>query len=250
VDRVLVIPAAGSGSRLGAQLPKLLVPVNGRPMIEHLLALHGGAVGAVVVVVSPQARAQAADALRTSPHPVSLVVQESPTGMLDAILLARPAVEAVSPRRVLVTWCDQIAIRPETAASVVEAARQTPEPALVMPTCRSEDPYVHLVRDDQGRIVRVLHRREGDEMPTTGESDAGLFDLSAHAYLDLLPQYAAAPEVGARTGERNFVPFVARVGAHHRVVTIPCREREEAIGINTPEELARIEAHLRLRQPA
>jgi bifunctional UDP-N-acetylglucosamine pyrophosphorylase / glucosamine-1-phosphate N-acetyltransferase len=248
VERVLVIPAAGSGSRLGASVPKLLVPVNGRPMIEHLLALYAGDVGRVVLVVAPSALRQVSDVVRDAAPPVTLVVQDRPTGMLDAILLARDEVEAAGPRRVLVTWCDQVAISPRTVADVVSHASSYPEPALVMPTSRQAGPYIHLRRDEAGRIVRVLHRREGDEMPDTGETDAGVFDLSAEAYHDWLPLYARRPEIGARTGERNFVPFVAFVAERGRVVTVPCAEPEEAIGVNTQEELALLEAHLRARR--
>jgi bifunctional UDP-N-acetylglucosamine pyrophosphorylase/glucosamine-1-phosphate N-acetyltransferase len=248
VERVLVIPAAGAGSRLGANVPKLLVPVNGQPMIQHLLALYARDAERVVVIVAPAAFAGVSEAFGRATPPVSLVVQPEPTGMLDAILLARDEVELAQPRRVLITWCDQVAILPQTVAAVVAAGRGNPEPALVMPTCRGPHPYVHLDRDARGRIVRVLHRREGDEMPESGESDAGVFDLSADAYLAWLTEYAAAPEIGARTGERNFVPFVAWVAERGSVVTVPCSEPEEAVGINTPEELARLEAHLRGRQ--
>ena len=38
--RVLVLPAAGTGSRLGSSRPKVLHPVAGRPMLAHLAALH------------------------------------------------------------------------------------------------------------------------------------------------------------------------------------------------------------------
>lgn len=248
MERVLVIPAAGSGSRLGADVPKLLVPVNGRPMIARLLTLYEEAAAHAVVVVSPAAKPRVAEVLRPFEARVSLAVQDAPTGMLDAILLARPAVAALRPRRVLVTWCDQVAIAPATVTQIVKMASGTPEPVLVLPTCRSADPYVHLERDGAGRIVKVLHRREGDHMPASGESDAGVFDLSSRAYLDLLPQYAASPGIGARTGERNFVPFVAWVGTHGAVQTVPCAEPEEAIGINTPEDLTRLEAHLRARE--
>jgi bifunctional UDP-N-acetylglucosamine pyrophosphorylase / glucosamine-1-phosphate N-acetyltransferase len=248
VERVLVIPSAGTGSRLGANVPKLLVPVNGQPMIQHLLTLYAHDAERVVVIVAPSAVAAVSQALGGAIPPVSLVVQPEPTGMLDAILLAGDAVSLAQPRRVLVTWCDQVAILPQTVAAVVTASRGNPEPSLVMPTCRGPHPYVHLVRDGHGRIVRVLHRREGDEMPASGESDAGVFDLSAESYLEWLPKYAAAPELGARTGERNFVPFVAWVAERGSVATVPCSEPEEAVGINTPEELARLEAHLRRRQ--
>ena len=85
-------------------------------------------------------------------------------------------------------------------------------------------------------------------MPEAGESDAGVFDLSLRCFREWLPQYAAAPAIGARTGERNFVPFVAWVARRGVVVSVPCREPEEAVGINTPEELAVIERHLRARR--
>jgi bifunctional UDP-N-acetylglucosamine pyrophosphorylase / glucosamine-1-phosphate N-acetyltransferase len=248
VERVVIIPAAGTGSRLGAGLPKLLVPVNGRPMILRLLDLYANAAERVVVVVSPSALAQVSAVLEGAVPPVSLVVQQQATGMLDAVLLARDRVGDAGPRRILITWCDQVAISTGTVAAITAAARRDPPPALVMPTCRKPEPYVHLERDATGRIVRVLHWREGDAMPASGETDAGVFDLSAQSYFDWLPQYAEAPEIGARTGERNFVPFVAWVAARGSVVTVPCAAPEESIGINTPDDLAILEAHLQVRQ--
>ena len=244
MERLLVIPAAGSGSRLGAALPKLLVPVLGRPMLDHLLDLYTPIAGGMVLVVSPAAEGATVDALRGRQLPASVVVQQHPTGMLDAILLARPVVERLEPRRVLITWCDQVGISAATVSAVAAAARTHPEPALVLPTCAREAPYVHLVRSADGRIVDVRHRREGDALPDFGESDAGVFDLSRDTYLQSLAAYAANPAIGARTGERNFVPFVAAVASRDAVVTVPCRDPEEAIGINTPAELARLEAYL------
>ena len=216
-------------------------------MIERLLVLYADAVDRAVIVVSPAARQAVGERLRTARPDVTLVVQQEPTGMLDAILLARDAVEVAHPRRVLITWCDQVAIAPSTVRAVVAAADSMPEPALVLPTFRGPSPYVHLVRSREGRISGVLHRREGDPMPPEGESDAGVFDLSLRCYLDWLPQYASAPSIGARTGERNFVPFVPWVAARESVVTVPCGEPEEAIGVNTPAELARLEQHLHRR---
>jgi bifunctional UDP-N-acetylglucosamine pyrophosphorylase/glucosamine-1-phosphate N-acetyltransferase len=247
VRRALVIPAAGTGSRLGAALPKLLVAVNGRPMVQHLLDLYSPFADRAVVVVSPAAKTLVSEALAGAAPPVSLAVQPEATGMLDAILIARAQLESERPSRVLITWCDQVAIARRTVEAVVAAAAAEPEPALVLPTCRRETPYVHLQRDPAGRIVGVLHRREGDDMPARGETDAGVFDLSAQAFFDWLPQYADAPEIGARTGERNFVPFVAWAAARGTVVAVPCGNPEEAVGINTPEELAMLEAHLRRR---
>jgi bifunctional UDP-N-acetylglucosamine pyrophosphorylase/glucosamine-1-phosphate N-acetyltransferase len=250
VDRLLIVPAAGAGTRLGRERPKLLVRVDGRPMIDHVLRLYARLAARAVLVVSPSALTAVRHHLASAPLPIDVVVQEEPTGMLDAILLASHTVERWQPRRVWITWCDQIALLPETLDSLRDADEAEPEPPLALPTCRMTEPYVHIERDSSGRIARVLHRREGDPMPLIGETDAGLFDLSFAAYRYELRAYAAAPQIGARTGERNFVPFVVWMAARGPVITVPCRIREEALGVNTPGELAEIEAHLRARRTA
>ena len=246
MERLLIVPAAGTGSRLKSTLPKLLVPVAGRPMIDHVLALYAGIATRAALVVQPSALASVRQHLEMAPMPIEFFVQQEPTGMLDAILLATSAVQRHRPRRVWITWCDQLALRPATIGALRTADDETPEPPLALPTCRRADPYVHFDRDGD-RIIRVRHRREGDQMPDIGETDAGLFDLSMTAYLDDLPAYAAAPEIGARTGERNFVPFVSWMAARGSVVTVACSGPEEAVGVNTPDELELIEAHLRTR---
>ena len=116
--------------------------------------------------------------------------------------------------------------------------------ALVVPTVISAEPYIHLERDEARRFVRVLHRREGDEMPSIGESDIGLFALSGQAFRVWLPQYAAEVETGRATGERNFLPFIPWVNARADVESFLAEDPMEAIGINTPEDLARVESYL------
>jgi bifunctional UDP-N-acetylglucosamine pyrophosphorylase/glucosamine-1-phosphate N-acetyltransferase len=249
MSRVLIVPAAGMGTRLGAALPKLLVPVGGIAMIDRVLALYEGAVDHAVIVTSPVAEAQVAAhlAARRSGMTTECAVQARPTGMLDAVLLAESPVARRAPSHVWVTWCDQVAVDARTVQRLAELTAPGSAAALVMPTVRSADPYIHLARDGSGRIVRVLHRREGDAMPAEGESDMGLFALSSAAYLQHLPDYAREVEPGAATGERNFLPFIAWMAARGEVVTFPAHHRMEAVGINTPAELTAIEEFLSQR---
>jgi bifunctional UDP-N-acetylglucosamine pyrophosphorylase/glucosamine-1-phosphate N-acetyltransferase len=243
MERLLIVPAAGLGSRLGGSLPKLLVPVGGRAMIDRLLEMYAAA-DRVAVVVHPSAIDAVRERLGTK---ADVFVQRQPTGMLDAIMVARPAVEAHQPRRVTVTWCDQVGIHPATIAQLIAAAAPPHDPPLVLPTCQQRDPYIHFQRGADGAIQRVLQRREGDAMPAVGESDAGVFDLSRRAFLEWLPDYAASVDAGSGTGERNFLPFIPWAAARGAVATFPCVDLEESIGVNTPEELARIERYLRDR---
>jgi bifunctional UDP-N-acetylglucosamine pyrophosphorylase/glucosamine-1-phosphate N-acetyltransferase len=247
VERLLIVPAAGAGTRLGMSVPKLLVPVDGVPMISRVLGLYADLASRAVIVVQPAALPDVRQGITKTPMPVDFVAQEQPTGMLDAILLAAPFVERWRPNRVWITWCDQIALLPTTLEKLRDVDDAVPAPALALATCRTRDPYVHLQRDSSGRITRVLHRREGDDLPDIGESDAGLFDLSLTAFSNELPAYAARPQIGKRTGERNFVPFVAWMAERGPVAAVACSEPEEAVGINTPDELKRIEEHLRAR---
>ncbi len=248
-SRVLVVPAAGVGSRLGGAVPKLLVPVAGVPMIDRILDLYRAHVAHVVVVVSPAAAADVRrhlDAHGTAGS-IACVEQPAPTGMLDAILLASPVVHRCEPASVWITWCDQVAVCASTIEQLVSYTRRRPPAALVMPTAVREHPYIHLERDAAGRIARVRHRREGDEMPAVGESDIGLFALSAVAFNELLPQYARDVDVGGGTGERNFLPFIPWLAGAYDVVTFPCTDPMEAVGVNTPEELRVVEGYLRQR---
>jgi bifunctional UDP-N-acetylglucosamine pyrophosphorylase / glucosamine-1-phosphate N-acetyltransferase len=249
-SRVLIVPAAGLGTRLGADRPKLLVQVAGIPMIDRLLALFADAVDSAVVVVHPSFEREVREHLARSVVRVTTVVQRLPTGMLDAILLAEPAVRSAAPGEVWISWCDQVAIHPTTIQRLAESVSGHRDAAVVMPTVVRAIPYIHLQRDGTGRIVEILHRREGDAMPDEGESDMGLFALPWASFTDLLPRYAREVPVGATTGERNFLPFIPWAAARHEVVTFPAVDETEAVGVNTPEELRLVEDYLAARERA
>lgn len=247
MSRLLVIPAAGLGSRLGSSVPKVLVQVAGTSMLDRILHLYRQSVDRVIVIVNPNS----AEMVRrhAAAHPdsarIECIEQLAPTGMLDAILLGIPAGARYRPSNIWVTWCDQVAVHPKTIERL--AARTSPqmEDAMVLPTVRQRQPYIHFERAHDGRILRVLHRREGDVMPETGESDMGLFALSPKAYFERLPEYAESVEVGRATRERNFLPFIPWLARTEVVTTFPSESPMEAVGINTPEELATIESYLR-----
>jgi len=243
MDRLLIVPAAGRGSRLGADLPKALVPVAGRPMLDHLVERHAPFVDRIAVVVAPSAWDQFTAYVAERSFPIDLAVQREPTGMLDAIMAATSLVNEHQPRRVVLTWCDQVAISDATLQQLRNTTAALP-PSLVLPTLEVDTPYIHFDRDSSGRIVGVRHRREGDAMPARGETDIGLFDLSLDAYRRDLLHFARGAEPGSVTGERNFLPFIPWLAATGGVHTFPAASAIEALGINTPADLSAIETYL------
>jgi bifunctional UDP-N-acetylglucosamine pyrophosphorylase/glucosamine-1-phosphate N-acetyltransferase len=252
LETVLVIPAAGAGTRLNSDTPKVLAPVNGRPMLDYLFERYRHAVARFVLVLHPSFADRVREHVTSpaAPFDVTYALQPAPTGMLDAILLAAAALAAAPPERVWITWCDQIGVHPDTVARLSEMSAVHPEVPVVMPTARQVDPYIHLERDPDGLIAAVRQRREGDRMPAVGESDMGLFSLSADAYFEELPRFGreAGPSHGTR--ERNFLPFLPWLAARgENVVTFPCTNEMEALGVNTPDDRRRLADYLRGLEP-
>jgi bifunctional UDP-N-acetylglucosamine pyrophosphorylase/glucosamine-1-phosphate N-acetyltransferase len=247
-DTVLIIPAAGAGTRLHSPIPKVLSPVNGKAMVEYLIERYKRAVQRFVLVVHPSFEADVKNHVaKVAPSlDVQFATQPKPTGMLDAILLAEDAMKGTHVERIWITWCDQIGVHPHTIETLERVAWERPDAAAVFPTSRQVSPYIHVDRDADGRIAAIRQRREGDEMPDVGESDMGLFSLSGDAYFNLLPEYGRETTQAAGTRERNFLPFLpwlARRG--HPVLTFPSTNDLEAIGINTPDDRRRLEDYLR-----
>ena len=247
MTRTLIVPAAGVGSRLGLPMPKLLVPVLGRPMIDHLFGLYESYVDQVVLVLNPGHGDAVREHLEGAGRRVDIVWQLKPTGMLDAVLLAGEVMDAAAQGAVWITWCDQVAVHPATVQTLAAQPLGGQGADLIFPTAQRRYPYIHLVRSASGEITRISHRREGDTMPEVGESDTGLFALSRRAYTQLLPVFAREVEAGQATRERNFLPFIPWLAGKAVVRTFPCLEEIESVGINTPEDLLRVERSLAAR---
>ncbi len=216
-------------------------------MIDHLFALYRDAVRRFVVVVHPVLESMIAGHCRQSAPDLQIdyATQAHATGMLDAILLGTDAARAGNPDRVWITWCDQIAVHPQTISGLSRLSSSRSDADVIFPTTRQASPYIHLERDAGGRIVAVRQRREGDTMPDVGESDMGLFSLSPDAFFNALPVFGREATDAATTRERNFLPFMPWLAARGRdVVTFPATSEIEATGVNTPQDLRRIEHYL------
>jgi molybdenum cofactor cytidylyltransferase len=132
---VALVPAAGSSKRMGH--PKLLVEIDGQPVIGRVVhALRAGGVGRVVVIAPPadapegQAIAKAASAAGAE----VVVPSTRPAEMRESIehgleLLDRPK----SPEGVMVTPADHPGIMPEIVDQIAQYAARYPE-SLVIPT--------------------------------------------------------------------------------------------------------------------
>jgi bifunctional UDP-N-acetylglucosamine pyrophosphorylase/glucosamine-1-phosphate N-acetyltransferase len=247
-----VIPAAGKGSRLGLNVPKILASLTStltvwdvlrdtlEPSIDHL---H--------VVLSPSALPLfEAHLARTKKDPsrVSYSIQPEPLGMGDAVF--RGLVQWQRFNDIFVIWGDQVFVSPTTVAQAIELQRRAPQPSLTLPLCRQVSPYVDYVLDERGHITRIVQSREGDMCRLQGFSDVGVFLLSTAGLAEKWYGYTAAAEKGPQTGELNFLPLLAYLSSvclwntqHFEVSDV-----RESRGINTPDDLAFFRQILAVRE--
>lgn len=235
---VAVVPAAGRGSRLGLDRPKVLLSIAGASILEHIHSQLCEVAAEIVVVVSPEGRDEVARHARQRSLNVHLVVQEEPSGMAGAVLCAGRVATAARSARLLIVWGDQVTLRAATLRRLVAVHRQTGA-EVSLPTRVVEEPYIHLVRSERGLLTGVLQRREGDPMPGRGENDCGVFLVENRDFFARLARHLAEPgQRGRVTGEVNFLPFLTG-GSFAGTCCLRGVDERETLGVNTPEEAER-----------
>ncbi|MES2471413.1 MAG: NTP transferase domain-containing protein [Pseudomonadota bacterium] len=226
-----VIPAAGRGTRLGSDLPKILTPLTVTQTVWDILyAKLAPLVDHIHLVLSPEGE----QAFAGYPAQVSHSVQPVPTGMGDAIFRGAPVWSNYDA--ILVVWGDQVFVSTDTLGRAITALNN-PRHQAVLPVTRMASPYVEYVFEGE-RLTRVLQSREGDATTPNGFSDVGTFLLATGGLQPAWQTYLATVPRGSATGEINFLPFLPFLSTQGwRIEPLEVADATEARGINTPDDL-------------
>jgi bifunctional UDP-N-acetylglucosamine pyrophosphorylase / glucosamine-1-phosphate N-acetyltransferase len=187
---IVVILAAGQGTRMRSRTPKMLHEICGRAMIDWPVAaaLEAGA-GKAVVVGGPDRALE-----NRLPDGVLLAVQPDANGTGGAVLAAAEHLRSDAP--VLVLNGDVPLVTPEVLARLM-AAHADLGAAATMMTMTLADPsgYGRVVRDAAGGVERVVEtKRPGDATPeemAIHEVNAGIYAFDGPALLDALGRVGA-----------------------------------------------------------
>lgn len=239
-----IVPAAGRGSRLSYDKPKILYPIAGRPIINWLIDLLEPGCQEIVFVLSPTGVKEVEPVIKQRlGQRYRIAIQAEPKGMADAIYQAVPG---LTTPHTLIIWGDQVAIQPQTIDGIMRAQEFNPHTLMTMPIVQRSQPYVHYQVDEAGRFVKVLERREGAVMPEIGESDCGLFVFDTKPLQQLFASELAKGITQSQgTNEWNFLPMLPQFEqGGDSVIGVRLNNIEETVGVNDLQDASRLEKYL------
>jgi bifunctional UDP-N-acetylglucosamine pyrophosphorylase/glucosamine-1-phosphate N-acetyltransferase len=242
-----IVLAAGEGTRMRSQRPKVLHEVAGRSLLAHVLdAVRAAGGTATAVVIGPGAEGVAAEATRVLPG-AEMFVQADRRGTAHAVLAAKAAIERGADD-VLVIFADTPLIRPPTLKRMREALAKGAAVAVLGFRPRDPTGYGRLVLDG-GELVAIREELDASEAERAIDlCNGGLMAFAGDTALAILTLIGS----NNRKGEFYLTDAVAIAQTMNLKAVAIETEEDDVRGINTKAQLAETEAALqqRLRKAA
>jgi len=237
----IVVLAAGQGTRMKSDRPKVLHPVAGEPMIGHVVAAARALEPARLAVVIGHGEDEVRRALGDE---VLYVSQPEPLGTGHAVAQARAAV-AGSAETVMVLYGDTPLITPGLLRGLLDG-HQAARPALTLLTAHLENPYGYgrVLRGASGQVVGVVEEAVASpEQRAITEINTGLYCFDDAWVWDRLERLPLSAK-----GEYYLTDVVAlAVAEGAKVEAVTTEDPFSVLGINTRAQLAQAEAIMRQR---
>ena len=239
-----IILAAGKGTRMKSDVHKVLHPIAGRAMLDHLLGVVDTLSPArkIVVVGAGREQLQALVEVRGG----ELVVQEEQLGTAHAVRQAEPALAGFEGD-ILILYGDVPLIEPETMAHMLQRLSAPDAPAAVVVGFRPENPqaYGRILAAADGTIDKMVEFKDAtrDER-AVNLCNSGLMAARAE---DLFPLLARVgnDNVAGEFYLPDVVMLAQRDGRRSAVIEA---EPWEMAGVNSRAELALVEAEWQRRR--
>jgi len=231
---------------MGGELPKVLAPLAGRPIVDHLIdTIRAAKVDDINLVIGHGAE-QVRGALGER---FGYALQREQLGMAHAVACARELILAKRPpvEQLVVTVGDSPLLRPQTLRGLL-ALHEDSGAACSFLSARYEEPprYARVLRDDRGRVLRCV------EQHACNDEQLGVRELLTSHYVfdaDALWRHLDAVRPWPGTGERYLTDITGVFSEHGlRMQALPVEDPGELTGLNTPQELAWAEARLAARR--
>lgn len=237
----VIILAAGKGTRMKSDIPKPLILVAGKPMIEHLLesVRASGVDERPIVVVGSWSEAMFRGVLGDT---VEYAIQEEQLGTGHAVRSAKGV--AGDAEHILVLYGDHPFIRPDVIKGIADMCQAFPRSVVMLTAIVPDyiDDYTmflrwgRILRDDNGEVVGIREAKDcNEEELDITEVNPGIYAFPAEwawSNFDKIRNENASKEY-------YLTDLVALAVAEGKEIVTASADPLEVVGINSPEELAR-----------
>lgn len=198
MKNLLIVIAAGNGSRLGLESPKIFVPIEEHVSIFDKIILENSSFDKIIIVLSPLGLEFAGN--YTLPINTILCIQNQATGVKQAIEIAAENCNLSSFDSITLQWGDQPFFTEQYRNIFINKLNAN---KILIPLVFKEDPYVcfSFVED---RLI-ILEKRENEVIPKFGFKDIGLFVFTPSKLIDLMYNLNNFPIIGVATNEIRFL---------------------------------------------
>jgi bifunctional UDP-N-acetylglucosamine pyrophosphorylase/glucosamine-1-phosphate N-acetyltransferase len=234
----IVILAAGQGKRMKSDLPKVLQPLAGKPLLSHVIAAAKQVGADAIHVVYGHGGAQVKDAFVG--EPVNWVLQAEQLGTGHAVAQAMPSIP--DDHAVLVLYGDVPLVE---TATLERLKAQCSDRSIGVLSVMAANPsgYGRVVRDGAGTVVRIVEEKDANTKERAiNEINTGLMAAPAaplRKWLGALRTDNAQREYYLT----DIIVMAARDGLRVNGVVAPTET--EVLGVNDKVQLAQLEAALR-----
>ncbi len=242
-DLVVVILAAGKGTRLKSSLAKVLHRTGGRTLVEHVVrACQPLRPRSIVVVVGHQAVEVSAE---VEPLGARAILQEPQRGTGHAVVVARKAIGHA--KILLVVPGDSPLLRPETLAALVRAHRQSGAAATIL-SAEIADPagYGRIARKEDGSVAAIV------EDSAANEEQRAIHEINSSTYCFTVDQlWPCLVQLKPQNTHKELylTDVISLLRQRGQVVqAILATNADEVLGCNTRADLAAVDAIFRRRK--
>ncbi|ABB15469.1 bifunctional UDP-N-acetylglucosamine diphosphorylase/glucosamine-1-phosphate N-acetyltransferase GlmU [Carboxydothermus hydrogenoformans] len=228
-----IILAAGKGTRMKSDLPKVVHEVAEKPMVLRVYeALVGAGVKRVVAVVGYR-KEKVEEILRGR---AVIAVQEEQLGTGHAALVAMPYVE---DENVIIVPGDTPLLKASTLQALIKKHLETGAYATVL-TCFLSNPYGYgrIVRDGYGKIIKIVEEKDATlEEKQIAEVNTGIYCFNTKILKEILP-LLKAENAQKEYYLTDVIPLLLERGKVVETITI--QDETEVYGVNDRVQLARL----------
>ena len=239
----VVVLAAGKGTRMRSDFPKVLHKAAGRTLLGHVLHSAAEAKPERTVVISGPEMPEVGEEARSIVPEAAIAIQDKRQGTGHAVGMAKDGLKGFEGT-VLVLYGDVPLIRPETILALAQAVSE--ESPLAVLGFRAANPtgYGRLIQNRAGKLIAIR-----EELDTTVDErridlcNSGFIAIKAKLLWELLPRITN----DNAKHEYYLTDLVGlTVGQGRQVALAECPEAE-VHGVNTRAQLAQIESLLQTR---